>query len=392
VVFEQAYFINFAFDATSAYNDLPLLPPARHVGEPETVAVLKACVQARVALAELNQICRHFPNQTLLWRILPLLEAYNSARIGGHDADITELLKLPLDPSSTRHSDELPQLKNTAVAKALAIHNAIDLGYELVGERSLNVSMLLELASVVESSPVSVRRGAGTALLDPGSDEVLYTPPLGAESIQRLLGNWESFVHVDAGNLDPLVLTAIAHYQLSAIAPFSSAAGSLCRLVDGLLLAEEDLLSAPVLGLSAWFYRNRQDYIRLQAGVSREQRWQDWLQFYLKGVTHAAQMQARRLNVLTELMQTTQKFISAKEPKVATEPVLNLLFTHPCIRIHSLVSAGIARRQTASIYLKKLCELGVLEETPYGKEKLFVHTRLVQLLVDDDLQYSSYPG
>lgn len=388
-MFEQAHFINFAFDATTPYNDLPLLPPGRHTGEPETCAVLKACVQARAALAELKQICRHFPNDALLNRVLPLVEAHHSVRVSGLEADLNELLKLPLDPASTRQSDDFPQIKNEGIARALALHNATELGYELVRERRLNVSMLLELASMLDANPVSVRRNAGTPVTDTGQ-QILYTPPQGAELIQRLLGNWESFVHVDAGTLDPLVLIAIAHYQLNAIQPFAADAGSLCRLVDGLLLAEEDLLSAPTLGLSVWFYRNLREYTRLQTGVSQAQQWQDWLLFYLKGVAHAAQIQARRLDAIRVLMQQTREHIVAAMPRVNDSDLIDLIFAHPYIRIHSLVSAGIARRQTASIYLKKLCELGVLEESPYGKEKLFAHTRLIQLLEDEELRHTPF--
>ena len=42
--------------------------------------------------------------------------------------------------------------------------------------------------------------------------------------------------------------------------------------------------------------------------------------------------------------------------------------------------AGIAKRQTASTYLKKLAEISVLEEHRLGKEKLFLHPKLMQLL------------
>ena len=42
-----------AFDPSRPYNDLPPLPPRVDI---ETRAVLKACIEARVALAELKQI------------------------------------------------------------------------------------------------------------------------------------------------------------------------------------------------------------------------------------------------------------------------------------------------------------------------------------------------
>ena len=44
-------FIDMSFDPARRYNDLPSLPPSQDV---ETKAVLKACVEARAALAELK--------------------------------------------------------------------------------------------------------------------------------------------------------------------------------------------------------------------------------------------------------------------------------------------------------------------------------------------------
>ena len=47
------------------------------------------------------------------------------------------------------------------------------------------------------------------------------------------------------------------------------------------------------------------------------------------------------------------------------------------------VQAGIAKRQTASTYLARLADAGVLVETPIGREKLFVHRALLELLASE---------
>ena len=49
-------------------------------------------------------------------------------------------------------------------------------------------------------------------------------------------------------------------------------------------------------------------------------------------------------------------------------------------RIGNLVDAGIAKRQTASVYLKKLVEIGVLREIRVGREKLFVNPKLIGVI------------
>src|SRR5215472_16418534 len=60
------------------FNALPHLPPQTEL---ETRRVLKVCISARAALAELKQAAALIPNQGVLINTLPLLEAQASSEI-----------------------------------------------------------------------------------------------------------------------------------------------------------------------------------------------------------------------------------------------------------------------------------------------------------------------
>ncbi len=65
--------------------------------------------------------------------------------------------------------------------------------------------------------------------------------------------------------------------------------------------------------------------------------------------------------------------------------------THlPKIYTRELVDKGISQRQAASRYLHNLAALGVLREMPFGKEKLFIHPKLMQLLSRDSNAFHFY--
>ena len=49
-----------------------------------------------------------------------------------------------------------------------------------------------------------------------------------------------------------------------------------------------------------------------------------------------------------------------------------------------------AKRQTASVYLKELCDIGVLREVKAGREKLFIHPNLMTLLTAEDHKVPEY--
>ena len=70
-------------------------------------------------------------------------------------------------------------------------------------------------------------------------------------------------------------------------------------------------------------------------------------------------------------------------PKIYSQELIDVIFAQPYCRISNLGEAGIAKRQTASSYLKELVALGVLQERKVGREKLFVHPRLMTLLTTD---------
>ena len=59
------------------------------------------------------------------------------------------------------------------------------------------------------------------------------------------------------------------------------------------------------------------------------------------------------------------------------------LFVRPYCRIAHAVEAGLAKRQTASTYLKELTAIGILREHKMGREKLFLNPAFIDLLKRD---------
>ncbi|MNC78263.1 Adenosine monophosphate-protein transferase SoFic [compost metagenome] len=69
-----------------------------------------------------------------------------------------------------------------------------------------------------------------------------------------------------------------------------------------------------------------------------------------------------------------------KLPKIYTHELIQVIFAQPYCRIDNLVERGIAKRQTASVYLKQLVDIGVLEEMTVGRERLYINTGLLREL------------
>ena len=183
---------------------------------------------------------------------------------------------------------------------------------------------------------------------------------------------------------------AIAHYQFEAIHPFNDGNGRTGRVLNILYLVEQGLLSLPILYLSRHIMQNRQDYYRLLLNVTQTQQWEPWILYMLKAVENTAKWTTAKIAAVRRLLEHSTSFIRNALPKVYTHELVAVIFEQPYCRISDLVSRDIAKRQTASVYLKQLCDIGVLHEYQAGKEKLFVHPKLIQLMTQDSNQFEEY--
>jgi Fic family protein len=160
--------------------------------------------------------------------------------------------------------------------------------------------------------------------------------------------------------------------------------------LNSLFLIQEGLLTLPILYLSRYIIQNKADYYRLLLQVTREDDWESWLLYIIKGVEETASWTTAKIATIRALSDHTTDYVRASLPKVYSHELVNLLFQLPYCRISSLTEAGIAKRQTASQYLKQLVEIGVLAEMDAGKEKVFIHPKLMLLLTRDSNEFVPY--
>jgi Fic family protein len=129
----------------------------------------------------------------------------------------------------------------------------------------------------------------------------------------------------------------------------------------------------------------------LGRSVTREGAWEPWLLFVLRGIEETADWTTEKITAVRKLATDTAAHVRRALPKIYSRELVDLIFEQPYCRIAGVVAAGIAGRQAASRYLKALAAVGVLQELAIGKEKLFVHPRLMRLLTRDGNSVQPYP-
>ncbi len=360
------------FDPKLPYNDLPPLPPAAELIE--TRAILKQCIKARVALAELKQAAELIPNSAVLVNALPLLEARASSEIENIVTTTDKLFEF---------ADVAEDKADAATKEALRYRTALYEGTKMVQRRMLTTDMAIQIVSIIKDLELDLRAESGTTLRNRASGEVIYTPPVGQKRLQKMLDNWADFMQ-SCTDVDPLVRMAVQHYQFEAIHPFADGNGRTGRILNILFLVEQGLLDSPILYLSRFIISNKAAYYLLLKEVTHKQKWEPWIKFILEGVEETCAWTTEKIKAIRELMVHTAKYVQKSLPKIYSWELVELLFRQPYCRIGNLVDADIAKRQTASVYLKQLCDIGVLKEIKSGRENIFVHPKYIELLTGEE--------
>jgi Fic family protein len=344
--------------------------------------VLKACIEARAALAELKQAAELIPNQTMLINTIPLLEAKDSSEIENIVTTTDRLFQYAHGYAGVDSADP-------ATKEALRYRTALHRGYLSLKERPLCTATAVEVCRTLKGADMDIRRTPGTQLINDRTGEVIYTPPDGESHLRDLLANWERFLH-EQTDLDPLVRMAVGHYQFEAIHPFADGNGRTGRVINNLHLIQEGLLGLPILYLSRHVIAHKADYYGLLLGVTRDAAWEPWLLFMLRAVAETSRWTTAKIGAIRKLADHTAEHVRSRLPKIYTRELVDVIFEQPYCRIGNLVEKGIAQRQAASRYLHELADLGVLREMPFGKEKLFTHPRLLQVLQQDGNEFEAY--
>ena len=144
------------------------------------------------------------------------------------------------------------------------------------------------------------------------------------------------------------------------------------------------MLTTPVLYHSRSIIRRKAEYYQNLRAVTFQNDWERWILYLLEVVEESAQWTNRKIRAIQELRERTKAELKERLPKIYSTELLDVLLHQPYCRIADVVNAGIAKRQSAAVYLKQLVAIGMLAEEKVGREKMFIHKSFLQLLLKED--------
>ncbi len=354
-----------SFTRNQPYNELPLLLP--NSSNWEKIVVYKKLAEARAALAELKGRLPVIPNPLMLINTLVLQEAKDSSTIENIFTSNDKMYRA-LSASS---------IFDGATKEVLRYREAL---WNAFKNLDAMADFSIELAEEIFRTVTGKDEGVRTVQVYIGSaTQVVYTPPEPGDVLLQKLNNWFDTA-INNNEVDPLIKLAILHYQFEAIHPFSDGNGRTGRILNVLLLCLEKLLDLPVLYLSKYILENKNDYYRLLREVTETGNWKNWILYILEAVRETSVFTLEKVNAIFESYTETIHKVKSLAKDIYSRELIEVIFSQPYSKISILEEKKIASRNTASKYLKKLEEIGILASEQVGREVLYKNVALYDIL------------
>ncbi|MBI5961029.1 MAG: Fic family protein [Chloroflexi bacterium] len=361
------------------------LPPQL---EPIEMSLFRLSSEAERALGQLGGIGYLVPNPDFL--VIPYinLEAVASSRIEGTQASLSELFYFEAATEKPPVSNDITEVRNYVFALSYGLERLKTLPLSLRLVREIHEHLMVGTrGGTPDRTPGEFRRSqnwigpAGCNL----NDATFVPPP--PDELMRVLGEWEIFLH-DRQTLPLLIQCALIHYQFETIHPFLDGNGRVGRLLITLFLCERKALPHPLLYLSAFFEKYRDEYYDHLLGVSRDGDWKSWLEFFLRGIivqSEHAILSAKR--IIDQREQYRQKLQSEKA-SASVLALLDLIFTSPYLTTQQVGTKLNVVFRTAQLAIEKLERAGILEEiTGHQRNRVYFARQLLELLAENEPIY-----
>ena len=363
-----------ASESYQSYIPKPL-PPVPSI---EMYKIYPLLDKANIALGRLDGLSIILPDPSLFIYMYIRKEAVLSSQIEGTQSSLSDLLSY--------ENHEAPGVPEHDVVEVSNYVAAMEHGLKRIQEGfPLSLRLLREMHEILLSKgrgsskqPGEFRRSqnwiAGTR-----PSNALFVPA-SPDRVMDLLGDLENFLYDET--LPILVKAALAHHQFETIHPFLDGNGRLGRLLITFILCVEGVMKEPMLYLSYYFKEHRKSYYAHLQLVRETGDWEEWIQFFLKGVIETADQAFGTAQMVLKLFKEDREKIEIiGRPSVSTLIAHHYLQRRPITEAKKLSEVCNISLPTANKSLRHLTDLGIVQEiTGKGRKKIYAYQKYLDIL------------
>jgi Fic family protein len=357
---------------------LPPDPPLQLTGE-----LHRLLSSADRALGRLDGSVLTLPNPDLFVFMYVRKEAVLSSQIEGTQSSLQDLLAAEAKLFEADLPNDVDEVVNYVRAMNHGLNRLSDLPVSVRLIREIHAELMHGVRGG-RLQPGELRTSQNW--LGPGRSTLAtatFVPPP-PQLVPQVLGDLEKFLHRD-DDLPPLVKIALAHVQFETIHPFLDGNGRVGRLLITFLLTERGILHQPVLYLSHYFRAHRQDYYDHLQAVRDRGAWEQWLAFFLRGVSEVAAEAAETARRILQMREQHRAAITERLGRAAGNghKVLESLFVRPITGVKDVSELTGTTYPAANALVSRLVDIGVLEEmTGYARNRRFRYAPYIALFTE----------
>lgn len=333
--------------------------------------------KADMALGRLDGIAEIIPDVDFFILMYVRKEATLSSQIEGTQATFSDVLKAEAKIETGNDVDE--------------IFNYIDaMNYGLIRMKELPLSLRLiqEIHSKLLKGVRGEHRSPGEFRASQnwvgGSSiqNASYIPPPVFE-MKNSLYELEKFLH-EKTDYPVLIKTGLIHSQFESIHPFLDGNGRIGRLLITHYLCHRDVLKKPLLYLSEFFKKHKQEYYDRLTAIREKDDIEGWLKFFLDGVKVTADNAVSTIRSIITLKQIdSDKIVKYGKKNKNTLKLLKYLYSNPVVTVKSVEKVLNIKNPNAITVVSKMEDLGILKEITGGKRnKVFMYSDYTRLFYD----------
>lgn len=319
------------------------------------------------ALARLDGMAMILPNVDLFVAMFMKKEALISSQIEGTQASLKGVLEFEAKVPSTENINDIREVLNYL--------KAMDHGLKSLKSGPITLDLVKEIHRILIEGTRGSRLNPGkfrTAQNYIGRKggtifqaEFIPPPP---DHVPDLMINLEKFIN-SQGELPPLIKIALIHSQFETIHPFLDGNGRMGRLLITSYLCGNGILSSPLLYISIYINRHKEEYMELLNKTRTEGDHESWVNFFLQGVMEVSKEAGSAAKEIIELKERVLgKLVQHNVAGANAVKLANTIFNRPIISIPEVAESLGVSNPTALKLVTRFEEIGILAEIT-GKQR-----------------------
>lgn len=367
-----------AFVPSPLGPDMPTLSPATYL----------RVADARAALAALDSTAQQLPNPTLLRSPTLRTEAQSTSALEGTYAPLAQVLTADEDEPGSPDMREILNYVRMANYGFAWVHDGRPITTAFLCDLNALLMTGMPLAAVsgrLRDQQVVIGRRADADRAGFPIHAARFVPAPPDATLALGLGDLVEWLRTDhTGRIDPVVASAMAHYQYETLHPFHDGNGRIGRLLVVLHLQQLRVLSESTLTVSPWFEARRAAYYDRLLAVSTDGDWDAFVGFFAQGLEAAALLTRRQMIALVAVQGALKDVVRASALRAdSAHSLVDLAIANPTFTVRRVESELALSYGRANKLVGQLVELGVLSVVDaQSYKRRFYAPRVLDVLAD----------